>query len=49
VLVIGTHTLLVISGFILADFNLNRLLLVIQHRGLAAVVVFSCFCLQIHR
>jgi hypothetical protein len=25
------------------------LLLVIQHRGLAAVVVFSCFCLQIHR
>jgi hypothetical protein len=24
------------------------LLLVIQHRGIAAVVVFSCFCLQIH-
>jgi hypothetical protein len=25
------------------------LLLVIQHRGLVAVVVSSCFCLQIHR
>jgi hypothetical protein len=24
-------------------------LLVIQHRGLVAVVVSSCFCLQIHR